>query len=344
MGDSAVCGYSANLAVTFFRLAGYLARRVEHGPSLNGHIAAEINYDGKWHYFDASLFSGGNVATLDGGLIPSLEYISRNEAVIDSVEMFSRPSSNRPVIVSGKSNPGTCAYNVINSPDYEPSRRSKIQRIFAHALPKYIEALIQPDATHCYDNYPVDGESGPQGPSVYASWYYRNEASYTTCHDFSHEALMIRSPAAPRLISARFDQQSGILQLSWHRPEGAEDPACDLCGFRVFISGKSRGWHYDKDLDQLPHNLKLNGISARKASQGATPENLYQSRHKLPVNGKGSENSVEQWRDFSRDDTNASFQYPYDHAYITLMSLGKRGVAAGKKFFPMSEEILITRD
>jgi hypothetical protein len=82
------CGHVARLAVDLFAAGGYRGRLVP----LGGHVIAEIDYDGAWHYFDADLFGNGNTLINSDGSIPSVEQMSRDPIQIDSLPAAWEPA------------------------------------------------------------------------------------------------------------------------------------------------------------------------------------------------------------------------------------------------------------
>ena len=80
------CGDVAHLAIDLFSAAGYEARMVQ----LGGHQNTEIYYEGDWHYFDADLFSGGEVIFMPDGTIPSVDELSRDDrsTSLDSLPFY----------------------------------------------------------------------------------------------------------------------------------------------------------------------------------------------------------------------------------------------------------------
>ncbi|MGH8643580.1 MAG: hypothetical protein ACREX4_03610, partial [Gammaproteobacteria bacterium] len=75
------CSQVARVAADIYSAAGYPARLVQ----LGGHVIAEIFFEGRWHYFDADLFGGGQTISGEDGTIPSVKDLSMRPDTIDGL-------------------------------------------------------------------------------------------------------------------------------------------------------------------------------------------------------------------------------------------------------------------
>jgi hypothetical protein len=75
------CAHVSMVAADLYRAAGYQARLVQ----LGAHICAEVYYDGGWHYLDADLYGGDQIARLPNGTIPSVDQLSRQPQLLNAV-------------------------------------------------------------------------------------------------------------------------------------------------------------------------------------------------------------------------------------------------------------------
>jgi hypothetical protein len=199
-GDSGVCGNAARTALAFFRAvdAGMSAQVIHgqlkpdgtvdsfnRGDLLNGHVALSVNYEGSEHYFDASIFGGGQIVTLPNGTIPSLGDIKTlaRDGInpMDALPMSWRPSSHRPMCLI----PGF--YDTQKAKDYHRCTNGDISNdrtaheekwnkpngTFALAGDAFRKMALSNECRQPRSFWPPDGENGPPGPSAYASWYYQ---------------------------------------------------------------------------------------------------------------------------------------------------------------------------
>ncbi len=206
------CGDVAHLAIDLFASAGYPGRVVQ----LGNHQIAEIYYDNDWHYFDADLFSGGDIVLMPDGSIPSVDELSR----LESNPLDSLPTYYEQLIVrscfdkkaDGKSY--GAAYHYFSSLSYE---ESKSQTLF------YVK-------TASFEQEQLD--------QTYFGWF-----TYQVITDTERTLRPLDLHAAPSVVwidKIEMDSSSGLAAVSFH----ANDPDHDLAGYRVFISTQSRGWDY----------------------------------------------------------------------------------------------------
>jgi len=292
------CGHVARLAVDLFDAGGYRGRLVP----LGGHVIAEIEYDGAWHYFDADLFGNGDCVLNADGTIPSVEELSREPLRIDALPVAWEPGAANAV---AKVPPCRASY-------YYFSR----------------EAWVK--------NY-VGSPTGPQAP--YAMYKRATAAEQRRSRvygwDCVHEdpaprrlADIPRSypPGAPELESVRLrptpEGQTG-LTLAW---KPAEDPDGDLLGYRIMVSRYGRGWNYNGK--SLPDQLM-----ELKSSPADWDPSMYEARFTTP---KSEIVLVE------TPATTADLTLPAPGDYfVTVMPYDAHGEKAGQKLYPMSEEIRI---
>lgn len=78
------CGQINRVVVDGLAAAGYTARLVQ----LDGHVAAEGFFDGRWHFLDADILSFGEIVHTPTGEIPSAEKIYENPKLLNSVHPY----------------------------------------------------------------------------------------------------------------------------------------------------------------------------------------------------------------------------------------------------------------
>jgi len=206
------CGDVAHLAIDLFASAGYPGRMVQ----LSNHQIAEIYYDGDWHYFDADLFSGGNVVLMPNGGIPSVEQLSRMETnPLDSLPAYYEQLIVRSCFDKEAAEQSYgAAYHYFSSHSYEESKSKPVFYMKTATLEQ--EQLDQ----------------------TYFGWF-----TYQVITDTERTLRPLDLHAAPSMVwidKIEMDSSSGLAVVSFH----ANDPDHDLAGYRVFISTQSRGWDY----------------------------------------------------------------------------------------------------
>ncbi len=88
------CGQTSRLAVDLFEAGGMPGRLAQ----LACHVAAEVYYDGDWHYFDPGMFSGADTVFDADGSIPSYRELSRRPTAIDAIPDHVEPLyDNQPL-------------------------------------------------------------------------------------------------------------------------------------------------------------------------------------------------------------------------------------------------------
>lgn len=292
------CGHVARLAVDLFEAAGYRGRLVQ----LGGHIIAEVEYDGGWHYVDADLFGNGDTVLNADGTIPSVEELSREPRRIDALPTAWEPGNANAVV----SNPG-------RRPSYYYFSRRTWERNFAGRAgsPKPPYVL-----------YKQSTPSHQRRSRAYGWDRLIEETAPRVLADIppSHP------PGAPQWESVRVRPMPDgrvHVAMAW-RP--STDPDGDLMGYRVMVSRRSRGWNYGGK--SLPDCLM-----PLKSSTAEWDPGMYEARFTLP----GSEIAL-----LETSTTAAELTLDGDGDYcVTVMPYDAYGEQVGQRLYPVSEEIRI---
>ena len=295
-------------------------------------------------------------------IIPSANYLKQHGTLINRLRPMWKPSSNRPIqngLACDQYSPLFSRYYIEKgaSPDiYYPGPDT-------HNPPRRF-------GRNSWEIWAADQENGPQGPCQYPQLFYCdvNDPARELATG-GEDTNTPRTPSSPTWFSAT---RKGEVEVQWDmpNPQGAFcDPANDLYGYRLFVSTTSRGWNYDDGLDCLPSALK-----ALKSSKVRWTPEMYEPRFRPPpgdvldvsvtadlsgweLNCQPKTRSNSLGRPFSleikaeRDPYNKGLlrtvnsckflTLPDGKLYITLMALGRRGMAVGRELFPMSEEIAV---
>lgn len=281
------CGHVARLAIDLFDAAGYRGRLVQ----LGGHIIAEIFYDDDWHYLDADVFAGGAIARDADGSIPSITELSLEPDLLD-------------------------------------------------ALPSYTE---------------LSDEGGMPGSLPHPSWFYFSRYAYA---DDAQASFYERLPSAKRndryygwMEYVTYVDRDRVLGFVWRRtqPGGvvftdlevggiegahrtvrvawtpAEDLDGDLLGYRLFVSARSRGWHYQ-------HFIGPSELEPLWAGSGWSYR-MYDALNAEPPH------------EIARIETpaaSAELRLPEGGPYyLTVMPFDAHGEAVGKVRYVLSPEIVV---
>lgn len=213
------CGNVARLAVDLFESAGFDARLIQ----LGGHLVAEVEYDGQWHYLDADIFGSGETVVLEDGTIPSVDELGYEPFRIDALAHY------RELQYPGVANVSSLPY-----PSWHFfSKESYGQRT---GLPAFYEKVATvdelTDKRYGWDH--ILTVPDPDRP----------------LYDFEPR----HQPGAVTITQyalGRADGRRRMVHLGWTR---ARDRDSDLLGYRVFVSRRSRGWAYERSA--VPEHLR----------------------------------------------------------------------------------------
>ncbi|MBI9034847.1 MAG: hypothetical protein JEZ03_10295 [Bacteroidales bacterium] len=238
------CGDVAHLAIDLYLAAVYEARMVQ----LSNHQIAEIYYDGDWHYFDADLYSGGDVVIFSDGSIPSVNELSQPGTYyqLDSMPIY--PEAN--IINScydhgGGSGVYGASYAYFSSLSYEESGAKSVYYVKTASLEEAKQDILH----YGWFNYEII----PDTERLLTPF----EIKYV--------------PSLPYIDDVIVDGKSGKIQISFH----SLDQDNDLNGYHIYISESSRAWNYamfygNDDIKEYWSN-----------SKGWQPE-MYDAYFKLP--------------------------------------------------------------
>ena len=238
------CGFVARLAVDLFAAAGYQGRVVQ----LTAHQIAEIYYDNSWHYFDADLFGNGASVFNPDGSVPSVEQLSQDPFLIDSLPSYWEPDPYNQV-----------AANSCSQPSYYYFSRAAWDAQYPAGRTPYV---IYKTASTAQEN-----------SSRLYGWEYRRGVD--TPERRLHDMPRHYAPAAPTISAVQIQRLSGTAftaTISWDAPLDGND---DLVGYKVLVSRQARGWNYDGQ--SLPA-----GIMSLKSSNTPWNFRMYAARFTLP--------------------------------------------------------------
>lgn len=197
------CGQVARMAVDLFAAAGYQARLVQLGE----HVIAEIYYDGSWHYLDADIFGGGALV-VSNGKIPSVDEMSKNPFVIDSVP------NNLELHYQGR------PANTIIYPSWNYFNKEAYKSYNYEAMYYYKTATVAQEFNNIYGwNYYTKVTDKERVLSTFPRYY---------------------QPTYP--VFSKIEAAGGKVLIEW-RPRDVDN---DLLGFKVFVSSQSRNWDYSE--------------------------------------------------------------------------------------------------
>jgi len=201
------CGHVARVAVDLFVAAGYEAR----GVALDGHVVAEVHYDGDWHAFDANLFGGGGTPLHPDGSIPSIAEIAADPALLDRAPYLLEPTLGVGVL--------------------SPSMDSASSLWFQ--MPHRLANRVTFHKTGRPDDWQRQRGYGWEGlVSRDVEWVA--DAMPDRCR-----------PGAPYLVAAEVVTDGDgrrHLRIEW---QAAVDRDDDLRGHRIHIGRTTRGWHWN---------------------------------------------------------------------------------------------------
>jgi hypothetical protein len=300
------CGHVARIAIDLFNAAGYRGRLVQAG----GHVLAEIAYGDSYHYFDADLFSGGQVVVKDGK-IPSIAQLSNEPYLLDQfgsgIETF--PNQN-------------LLDQFVSGIETFPNQKGVTPSV---AYPSYNYFYRK-----AYTSKPIFYEKTASTEQTKNKWYGWNH--YVTIVD-SKRKIIEDNPIyyIPGSISYKSivvkpqsDISKSIVNLEWSE---SEDLDRDLLGYKVFISKQSRGWNNiywqgEKKIETFNHNL------------GVWKSQMYDFLFKEPPHNvlliKTRKTKV-----------NIELTKGKDY-YITIMPYDQHGESVGRVVYPPSNEIKIS--
>jgi hypothetical protein len=136
---------------------------------------------------------------------------------------------------------------------------------------------------------------------------------------------------APFLQDARTEKGPDgtlVARVSW---TPSQDGDGDLLGYRLYVGRKSRGWCYNSGgLDKKIAHLKSHG------PRGAWEPAMYERRFSLPPSDVALMTTKEPTVTVRLKPPAAGGRY-----YLTVMPYDAHGEKVGRKFYPMSEEIVI---
>ncbi len=285
------CGRAAAVAVDLWRAAGMEGRRVRLGR----HIVAELRYDGGWHYLDTDLFGGAEMVRNPDGTIPSLAELSRTPLAID------RPASW-----------------------VEPNEGGRMRAI-SWPYPSYYYFGFCPGCEKVY-SYKT-GSRRQQARDRRFGW---REAltRQVAAQDIALSSIPERFlPGAPRVLGVDVgvaEEKTVTVEIRW---QPSEDGDGDLAGYRVYVSGQSRGWSYDPE-GAVPEVLPYLSHPA-----GWQPS-MYDRLFELPKSEVALVmTEVEQVR----------LKLEPGHTYyVTVMPFDAHGEAVGREIYCASQELEIS--
>jgi hypothetical protein len=199
------CGQVAGVAVDLFESAGYEARTV----CLEGHVVAEIWYDGDWHIFDGDSMGGNGLSPMSpDGSIPSMVELTEHPEWIDALPHRFELSQEGIARINGGY---ARSWRYCRSGDFEGRCYTR--------KPNYVNAN---------DKY-------------YGWTNTRSEP----CDWATNETEARFQPGIVKFMDVSVvDSSDGFAEvtISWKE---AKDKDNDLLGYRVFVSRDSRQWQYD---------------------------------------------------------------------------------------------------
>jgi len=204
------CSHANRLAIDLMEAGGHPGRFVQFAS----HQAAEIYYDGRWHYLDADIPGGGAAPRLPDGTIPSVEQLSATPLALDAL------------------------------PHYRELRRSGRALLAASHYPAWFHF-----SEHAYSDTTIEvvyylkrSDGDPQRTRFYG-WddYVVVPDRSRRLHDLPHPF----QPGAPWIDDVRVEPRgpTARVRIDW---ADSADPDGDVLGYRVYVGTTSRGWAYEE--------------------------------------------------------------------------------------------------
>jgi hypothetical protein len=213
------CQKDSRLIADLYRASGYDSRLVD----FYGHAVAEVRYEGMWHYADADMFGGGQVATIEGH-IPSVAELAHHPELLDRMSTY----LENDVLASypgatGKNGGGATITTY-------PSAAYFSRDYFAGnpGYPAYLARKAMP-------------MSSPD-PDLAFGWTDPSQLERSPATDVSLSDLPERASPGPPSIDAVV-VASGSIRITVS-PSGE----ALVAAYRVFVSSVSRGWEYGRFL------------------------------------------------------------------------------------------------
>jgi len=294
------CADVARVAVDLFSSAGYKGRIVQ----LSEHQVAEIFYDNDWHYFDADVFSGGDILFMPDGTIPSVDELSRydNKIKLDSMPTYYEANIiNSCFMGGGGSGKYGASYAYFSSLSYREDNIAPGYYIKKNALSRNQEEMDK----------------------IYFGWHIINTVPDP---DRVLAPMPLRyAPSIVKMDAIVLNPETRQVHLSFH----ASDMDNDIIGYRIFISKKQRGWDYAmfygaKEIKKYWSN-----------PYGWKPE-MYDAYHRLPPVDVKFLTTSSRELDISIPEG--------DTYYVTIMAYDAYGEKVGRKLYPASNEIKLSID
>jgi hypothetical protein len=276
------CGQVNRLAVDLFAAAGFVGRLVQ----VASHVGAEVHYDGKWHYFDATFGGNGECVRNADGTIPSVAELSATPGRIDGLTVHWEP-------------------DYCNGFWASPGWPYPSWNYFAATA--YAETGGRPTV------YMKTATPEQERASRHYGWEH-GRSEDDPARKLWPDIPRRTAPSAPYIT--RCEVSGRAVELDWEAT-GAD-------GFVVTMGGTSRGWNFDAD--SLPDTL----AGLKSAARGWRPED-YEARFTLPPADLGRREVRE---------PRARLELPEGRpVFVTVMAFDEHGRAAGRRVFPMSEEL-----
>lgn len=297
------CNQASTLAIDLFEAGGYRGRQVQ----LGGHVAAEIHYEGAWHYFDADLFGNGEIVLKDDGRIPAVAEMAQLQLTrrLDALAAYQESlaeSCAQTGPSAGAANSGTLRY-----PSFYYFSSQAYGNGQANPAGYYLK--VGPTILADLDifNYGWIGSRFEADPSIITG-------------DFP----LRYTPSKPFIEEVSIDSDRGRIHLAFR----STDPDQDLAKYRIFVSESSRGWAYNQFYGRAD-------LRRYKANIGQlSPEN-YERLFQLPPAELGL-------IEVPGDESTAEIDlHGHERVFVSIMPVDSYGERAGRKVFPLSNELKI---
>ena len=295
------CNKCSRLIADLYSAAGYESRLVD----MYGHMVAEVNYEGGWHYADADLFGGGQVVTMPDGHIPSMAELSQNYQLLDRLQPYLEMNILFSYGASGKG-PSYWTY-----PSY--SYFSAIYFAKNAGYPHYLYKNPTPAAS---SNRTLE-QVMMFGWDESTAEVRREPASDIKLSDIPETA----TPNVPQITGVSVSSSSVVLSFSDTDPEGT------IGGYTVFVSKTSRGWDYGS----------FTGAAAAKqywANPGGWTSSMYDNLFTVPPHAMAELET--------KADTITVPQLAPGRYFISVMARDAYGDSVDKGLYPLSNEIAVS--
>jgi hypothetical protein len=303
------CGDVAHLAIDLFSAAGYEARMVQ----LGAHQIAEVYYDRDWHFFDADIFSGGDVVIMPDGTIPSVDELSKNGnyTLLDSMPMY----AEQRIINSCYGNADDSADGNGNGDDSAHSSGIYGASYLYYSTLSYDASGVTP--VYHIKTATLDEE---RQDTLHYGWF-----DYEVVPDTDRilEPLPLRyEPSIPHIDEIIADDITGEMHLSFH----AVDNDHDIQGYRIYISQTPRGWDYAAFYGEEEITNYWNNPGGWKPDMYDAFNNLPPSDVALLTVPSGEvELSIPEGETY----------------YVSIMAFDAYGEQVGRSLYPVSNELVL---